>query len=136
MQLNHRQLAYALLRLTIGVNIFGHGLFRILSGVGNFVAHTAQDMEKSPIPHTLICAFSYCTPYIELTLGALLILGLFTRLTLAGSALFIVALTFGTTSIQNWSVAGSQLLYALVFFILLWFAEENIYSLDTILRKK
>ena len=46
---NHRALSYLLLRIALGMNFFGHGFFRILSGVGAFAAGTAQGMAKGPL---------------------------------------------------------------------------------------
>ena len=131
-----RPLAYALLRLALGINFFGHGFFRILSGVGAFAAHTADNMAKGPLPHVLTLSFGYSIPFVEVTLGVLLIAGLATRVALVAGALFMVALTFGTTSIQNWSAAGDQLVYSLVFFVMLWFLEANLLSVDGLLSRR
>ncbi|SEB37889.1 DoxX family membrane protein [Terriglobus roseus] len=133
---DHKAIAYALMRLALGVNIFGHGFFRILSGVGAFANGAAAGMDKGPLPHTLSLAFLYATPFIELTLGTLLILGLFTRLALIGGSLFMIALTFGTTSTQNWAGAGTQLQYSLVFFVMLWLVESNAFAIDGMMGRK
>ncbi len=61
----------------------------------------------------------------------LLILGLATRLTLAAGAVFMMMLTIGVTSNQQWEVAGQQLLYSALFFGLLFLSEYNGYALDT-----
>ena len=127
---DHKAIAYALMRLALGINIFGHGFFRILSGVGAFANGAVQGMDKGPLPHALSLAFLYATPFIELTLGILLTLGFFTRLALIGGSLFMIALTFGTTSTQNWNGAGTQLQYSLVFFVMLWLVEANSLSVD------
>ena len=131
-----RALAYALLRLAMGVNFFGHGFFRILSGVGAFASHTAENMGKGPLPHALTLGFAYAIPFLEIALGVLLILGLGTRLALLAGSLFTVALTFGTTSIQNWAAAGDQLVYSAVFFALFWLVDANTLSLDDVLRRR
>ena len=136
MQRQDKAIAYAIMRLALGVNFFGHGFFRLLSGVGAFAEHTAQNMAKGPLPHSLSHGFAYCIPFIEVVLGVLLIIGLFTRSTLIAGALFMVALTFGTTSIQNWTGAGDQLVYSTVFFFLLWLVEANTISLDGLLLRR
>lgn len=124
------------MRVALGMNFFGHGFFRILSGVGAFAAGTAQSMAKGPLPHALTLSFGYCIPWIELLLGVLLILGLFTRSALVLGALFMVALTFGTTSVQNWAGAGTQLQYSFVFFAMLWLADADTYSVDRLLLRR
>lgn len=131
MTANYRAIAYALLRLTLGANLFGHGFFRILSGVPAFAHGMANGMSKSPLPHLLVIAFGYAIPFIEATLGGLLFLGLFTRIALAGAAVLMIALTFGVTSAQNWEAAGIQLNYAAVVFVLFWLSDANTLSADS-----
>ena len=133
---DHKAVAYAIMRLALGVNVFGHGFFRILSGVGNFANGMVQGMDKGPLPHVLTLGFGYCIPWIEFTLGSLLILGLFTRHALVAGALLMVALTFGTTSVQNWNGAGTQLMYSFIFFAMLWLVEANALSVDEFLMRR
>ena len=134
MQLSDKALAYALLRIALGVNFAGHGLIRIHNGVGAFASTTAEHMAKSPLPHGFVLGFGYAIPIIEALLGLALILGLGTRLALVAGAVFMMALTVGVTSNQQWDIAGQQLLYSLVFFVLLFLAEWNTLSLDARLR--
>ncbi len=131
-----RALAYALLRVAFGVNFAGHSLVRILNGVGSFAGATAEHMAKSPLPHGLMLGFAYAIPYLEALLGAALLLGLFTRLTLIAGALFMMALTVGVTANQQWDIAGQQLVYSLIFFVLLSLLEYNVLSLDHWLRNR
>ncbi len=131
-----RSLAYGLLRIALGVNFAGHGLIRIYHGVGSFAGSTADHMAKSPLPHTLVVSFAYAIPWIEALLGAALLLGLLTRLALVAGALFMMALTVGVTFNQQWDVAGQQLVYSALFFILLYLVEYNELSLDHLLRNR
>ncbi len=135
MRLNNRQLAYALLRISLGVNFAGHGLIRIHNGVAAFAQTTVEHLVKSPLPSTLTYAFSYTIPFVEAILGLTLILGVFTRASLVAGAAFMMALTIGVTANQQWDVATQQLLYSLVFFLLLFLLEHNQFSLDTALRR-
>jgi thiosulfate dehydrogenase (quinone) large subunit len=130
MRMNHKSLAYALLRITLGVNFAGHGLIRIYNGVGSFAASTAEHLAKSPLPHSLAFGFSYAIPFLEAVLGLMLILGVFTRIALICGAVFMMALTIGVTSNQQWDIAGQQLLYSVVFFLLLYLIEHNALALD------
>jgi hypothetical protein len=79
MRWNDRSLAYALLRIALGVNFAGHGLIRIYNGVGVFAASTAEHLAKSPLPHGLTLGFSYAIPFFEAIIGLTLVLGVFTR---------------------------------------------------------
>jgi len=136
MRISNKMVAYALLRVAVGVNFLGHGVFRILSGTGKFAAMMADSMAKSPLPHGLTVGFLSAVPVTETVLGVALILGLVTRVTLVGGAMFMWALTFGVTSNQQWDVAGQQLLYSLVFFVLLFAVEFNGLAVDGLLGRK
>jgi thiosulfate dehydrogenase [quinone] large subunit len=133
MRWNNRSLAYALLRIALGVNFAGHGLIRIYNGVGVFAASTAEHLAKSPLPHGLTLGFSYAIPFFEAILGLTLVLGVFTRVSLVFGAVFMMALTVGVTSNQQWDVAGQQLIYSAVFFLLLYLIEYNALALDNYL---
>jgi thiosulfate dehydrogenase [quinone] large subunit len=135
MRLNNRQLAYTLLRIALGVNFAGHGLIRIHNGVAAFAQTTAEHLAKSPLPQSLTYAFSYAIPFIEAILGLTLILGVFTRASIIAGAAFMMLLTIGVTANQQWDIAGQQLLYSLVFFLLLFLLEYNQFALDTALRR-
>ncbi len=127
---DQKKLAYALLRVALGVNFACHGFFRVLSGVGAFAHTTADHLNKSPLPTQLNLGFAYAIPFIELALGLLLVAGLATRASLVVGAAFMMLLTVGVTSNQQWDVAGQQLLYSLIFFVLLFLLEHNGFSLD------
>jgi thiosulfate dehydrogenase [quinone] large subunit len=134
MRINDKSLAYALLRIAFGVNFAGHGLIRIYNGVGTFAATTAEHLAKSPLPHGITFAFSYAIPFLEAILGLTLILGVFTRISLVSGAIFMMALTIGVTANQQWDIAGQQLLYSLIFFLLLYLIENNTLAVDNYLR--
>jgi thiosulfate dehydrogenase [quinone] large subunit len=130
MKTDDKSLAYALLRIALGINFAGHGLIRIYNGAGTFAATTAEHLAKSPLPHTLTYGFSYAIPFLESILGLVLILGIFTRAALIFGAVFMMALTIGVASNQQWDIAGQQLLYSLIFFLLLFLIEHNALSFD------
>jgi thiosulfate dehydrogenase [quinone] large subunit len=125
-----RELAYLFLRLTLGINILMHGLARILSGLAPFADGMAKQFAGTSIPPALVHAFAIALPWTELFIGLLILVGLWTRTALALGALEIVALTLGISFTQNWSVAGLQLIYAIVYAILLAFGEFNRWSVD------
>jgi len=122
--------AYCLLRLTLGVNILMHGASRIASGLPHFVAGLMKEFAASPLPAPLVHAFAYTLPWSELFIGAAILFGLWTRPALVLGALEIFVLTFGEGLLQKWSVAGIQLLYAVVYAILLAFVGYNRWSID------
>jgi thiosulfate dehydrogenase (quinone) large subunit len=127
-------LAYLFLRATLGVNIMLHGVSRLLSGPGHFVSTLAQQFHSTPLPQPLVVAFAYSLPWVEAVLGLLVLIGLFTRVALSLGALLILVLTFGSTLLQNWDVAGLQLIYAAVYAALLAFLSANRFSIDALIH--
>ena len=125
-----RELAYLLLRLTLGINILLHGASRIASGLPHFTAGMMKEFAATPLPASLVQAFAYTLPWSEAFIGAAILFGLWTRPALVLGALEISVLTFGAGLLQNWSVAGIQLTYAVVYAILLAFAGYNRWSVD------
>jgi thiosulfate dehydrogenase [quinone] large subunit len=135
MRVNNKSLAYALLRIAFGINFAGHGLVRIYNGVDAFATTTAEHLAKSPLPHSLTFGFSYAIPFLEAILGLVLILGIFTRAALVCGAVFMMLLTIGIASNQQWDIASQQLIYSAIFFLLLYLIEHNALAVDNSLRR-
>jgi thiosulfate dehydrogenase (quinone) large subunit len=131
---NHKSLAYALLRIAFGINFAGHGLIRLYNGVGAFAHATAEHLAKSPLPQSVTLGFSYAIPFLEAILGLVLIFGIFTRAALVAGAVFMMFLTIGVAADQRWDLASQQLIYSIVFFVLLFLIEHNAFALDNRLR--
>ena len=127
-------LAYALFRLTFGVNICFRGVARIfILGLDNFAAGMMKQFSATAFPSAFISTFAHTLPWIETTLGIMLILGLKTRLALIISSLMMTCLTFGTMILQDFTLAWLQLTYAIAFFLLLAARAWNVISLDALL---
>lgn len=126
---NH-YLAYLLLRLTLGLNFTMHGLSRIISGVDKFVDGMVKGFQGTILPESLVRPFGYALTFTEFILGILLMLGLFTRFAAVAGALVIMALIFGSGLQQKWDSVATQMIYAVFFFLVLHFLENNRYSLD------
>ncbi|HEV2199120.1 MAG TPA: DoxX family membrane protein [Bryobacteraceae bacterium] len=113
-------IAYAILRLSFGLNIMIHGVTRLLAGHAAFLAYLNHYFEKTPlIPASFLPTFASVLPPVETTLGALLALGLFTRFSLIAGSLVLAGLVFGTNLAQDWNVAGLQLIYCFIYYFLL-----------------
>jgi len=125
--------AYLLLRMTIGLNIFIHGLSRLLMGPTVFAESLLPMFAKTFLPGGSVYAFGLALPWVETTLGLLLLLGFRTRIALVGSSALMFVLTFGTGIRQDWTTASVQLIYAAILASLLAFRESDIYSLDVLL---
>jgi thiosulfate dehydrogenase [quinone] large subunit len=131
-----RSLAYALLRLVLGINIAFHGISRIGTGPAAF-AHTLLPLfAKTPLPAWSVYAFGLCLPWAEALTGLLLIAGAASRVAYVLGLLQLAALTFGSSLRQDWASAGAQLTYALLYSILLATRGYNRYSVDGWLARR
>ncbi|HEX3854936.1 MAG TPA: DoxX family membrane protein [Polyangiaceae bacterium] len=128
------QLAYALFRFSFGVNMAMHGASRILSGVGQFASKTMSDFTHTVLPSAIVWPFAVTLPFVELAVGVLLLLGLFTRIGLVVGSLVMAGLAFGTALRGDWGVLGTQLVYSLVYYVLLTRLSDNSMSVDARLK--
>jgi thiosulfate dehydrogenase (quinone) large subunit len=126
-------IAYAILRLTLGVNIALRGIVRIAHGPAAFAQGLVKQMEATILPPSVVYAFASTLVWVESAVGLLLILGLQTRLALIVGGLMMTALTFGTMQTENFQNAWLQLTYALVFFVVLALRSWNLISLDALM---
>ena len=133
--MNHRESAYALLRVTMGVIFLFFGIGKFMGGIGNFVGGMNQHF-SGKLPAFMVMPFAYFLPFGEVIAGALILVGLFTRAGLTLSGLLLVGLTFGTVMLGEAPTVAHNLQYALVNFVLLWLLDLNRYSLDSLFRGK
>jgi thiosulfate dehydrogenase [quinone] large subunit len=124
------KIAYALLRAVAGTNLLMHGVSRLLAGSQAFSAHLTEQFAHSPLPEAMVRGFGSVLPPIEGLIGLLLLIGWKTRWSLIAASLLMLVLTFGSGLAQNWSAAETQLMYALVFSILLFLRRYNSWSVD------
>jgi thiosulfate dehydrogenase (quinone) large subunit len=130
---NHKALAYSTFRFALGVVELMHGLVR-LPMLAGFAASMAKQFEGTILPGWFVYSFGYVLPFLEGLIGLALILGVFTRWTLAGASLLMSILIFGTCLRSDWAIVGLQMIYAIAFFIALFLLEHNHYSVDRIVR--
>jgi thiosulfate dehydrogenase [quinone] large subunit len=127
-------IAYAILRLTLGVNIGLRGIVRIAHGSAAFAQGIVKQMEPTILPPSPVYAFALTLVWVESAVGLLLIFGFQTRFALIVGGLMMTLLTFGTMQIENFQNAWLQLMYALVFFVVLVCRKWNLISLDAVMR--
>ena len=109
-------------------------MVRWISGVGRFADLMVQQFASTPLPSGLIRGFGSCLPGLEAAIGLFLILGFRLRWTLIAGALLMSALIFGSTLRSDFQTVGLQLIYALIYFLLLFTLEYDCYSLDRMRR--
>ena len=121
--------AYALLRITMGVNFFVHGAGR-LPHLDAFAAGTAKEFVHTPLPAAFVVAFAYAIPFVEIVLGVAIALGSGLRFALPISSAYMISLMFGTLVRGAYAVVAEQLVYSLIFAILTAFRSYDRMSID------
>jgi thiosulfate dehydrogenase (quinone) large subunit len=132
---NHKALAYVTFRLALGVVELMHGLVR-LPGLAGFAGGMVKQFQGTILPVWFVYSFGCVLPFIEGLIGLALILGLFTRWTLAGASLVMSILIFGSSLRSDWTIVGLQMIYILAFFVALFLLEHNDYSVDRMVRRE
>jgi thiosulfate dehydrogenase (quinone) large subunit len=126
--------SYLLLRIGVGMSMFGHGLVRMPKLAG-FSGWMTKSFEHSMLPEALVKPFSYILPFAELITGILLLAGLFTKQALIAGSVVMIALVFGSTMVENWEAIPSQLMHLAFFAVLLHFISSNSYAADKAIKK-
>ena len=130
-----RYLTYGLLRLILGLNIAVHGASRLEMGTASFAHAMVFMFAHTPLPSWSVYVFGLALPWVEVTTGTCVLLGIASRGTYTFGLLEIAALTFGSTLRQDWESAGFQLIYALVYAALLATKHYNRFSIDGLLHR-
>jgi thiosulfate dehydrogenase [quinone] large subunit len=126
-----RRAAYALVRAVMGMLFLVNGLLKLVGGVANFTDTLQESMANTLLPSAIVSGFGTVLPFVELALGALLLLGLFTAEVLFATGLLTIVLTFGTVlQAQDPSMVAHNVFYTVVVAILLWLESANAYALD------
>ncbi|MGO8998340.1 MAG: DoxX family membrane protein [Polyangiaceae bacterium] len=97
---------------------------------------TAGFVSSTPLPEFMVTPYTRTAPFIELTLGLLILVGFQTRWALLGAAAFLVSLDLGLMLQADHDTVKSN---TIILLALLWAAQwsrSNIYSVDDILAKR
>jgi thiosulfate dehydrogenase (quinone) large subunit len=122
--------------LTLGATMLVHGANRIAVGVQQFAAGLDRDFAHTFLPASTVHVFGLTLPFFEASIGVLLLIGLLTRLALVLGALIMIALVFGTTLREQFMTVGVQLIYAAIYFVLIFHLRNNHISLDGFLARR
>jgi thiosulfate dehydrogenase [quinone] large subunit len=136
LQARDERLGYVMLRLAFGFNVMMHGVSRILMGPGEFAFKLQTQFAHSVLPMVGVRAFGIVLPGIETLLGFLILTGLRLRVALVAASLLLMALTFGSAMIQEWSAAATQLTYAAIVAALIMLQRFDGWSVDAWLQRK
>src|SRR5579863_6122533 len=129
-----RKLGYLVLRFLLGLSIFMHALVR-LPHLQEFADGLVKMFADTALPAMLVHAFGLALVFVEAAVGLLLLLGLWTLEALLVGSATMALLVFGTALRSDWNIVAIQLLYALIYAVLLAAREYNAYSLDALMRR-
>ena len=117
-------------RWALGLFFFYSGLSKIMGGVGGFVnGYLVPQFSKTFLPSILVTSYGYVLPYAELTLGILLIVGIFRNAVLFLTGLTLISLTFGQMLLQQHGVVANNFIYIFLTAILLFLSEFDGWAL-------
>ena len=133
--LNYRAASYALFRITFGVMFLVFGIQKFQAGIGNTASGIGKQFEGK-LPAVLVSPFSHVLPFLEVIVGVLLVLGLFTEIGIVLAGLLMLALTFGVIIAPLPNVIFNNMVYAFFALILMWLVDNNKYSVDHFVRRK
>lgn len=124
-----RRAAYAILRLSLGVNILLHGLVRLPHPLA-FARTIAAQFAGTVVPEMATLGFSLALPFLESGIGLLLVLGWQTRWALRAGSLVMVALIAGTALRSDWHTLGVQVVYSIFYYLLHRDVSDNGFAFD------
>ena len=120
-----------LLRVSLGVLFFFAGLNKIIDGPVDFAQGMIGNFEETYLPVILVAPFAYVLPYIELVLGAALIVGIFTKPMLTLTGILLIMLSLGTNIMGDPPTTANNVNYILVTVAALYFAcRDHRWSAD------
>ncbi len=102
--------AVALGRWCLGVIFLFFGIGKLVN-VSGFAENLVKQFEKTWLPAPLVNGFGHVLPFLETTLGVLLVLGLFRNISLFVTGLLLLVLTFGQVLLMQGQVVFSNTAY-------------------------
>lgn len=127
--MNNTKTAYFFLRVSMGINLLGHGLVRLVK-LQDFASGMMKGFETSWLPQPLVHLFGITLPFLEFIIGLLLMIGFKTRISTIAGASLIILLLFGSSTVENWEAMGIQMIYTGLFYILISRIDDNYLALD------
>lgn len=131
----HNKTSYLIVRLALGLSMFGHGLVR-MPKLQQFSEGLVASFENSMLPELLTVPFSYVLPIAELVFGLFILLGLFTRISAIAIAVVLLSLIFGSTLVENWGAITAQLIHIAFVAYIIHHVKDNTYAIDNRINVK
>lgn len=124
-EMSNKKLAVLMLRLVTGINFLMHGAVRVLGDYSGFADGMIHNFSGTFLPSFSVRLLGFAIPVIELIIGIILITGYKLKIGLIAAFLLMATLVFGMSLLQKWDVVGTQMIYALALFLILYFQEER-----------
>ena len=128
--LTNFQIGYVFFRVYVGANLFFHGFMRIVTSVSEWEMREAASFADTFLPMPLVHLALYLIPYVQVLIGACIVVGLLTRWALIGGLCLFFILLFGHVVRQNWAGAHIAMHYGVYYWALLALLSQNRWSLD------
>lgn len=135
-RLSQRALAYGLLRVTVGCVFALYGIEKLRTGPFSFAATLRGDFAATWLPPIWVYLFGWTLPFVETALGVLLVFGLLTRLSAMAGGILLVLLTGGLAIAGNAGGVAHNLMFSVVFFLLVFHHEHDRLSVDQWLLRR
>lgn len=126
------QVGYFFFRIMLGINLFFHGFMRVLSGLSEWEAQLSLSFVDTFLPMPLVHIALFAIPIVEIIVGGLLIVGLFTSWALIGSVSLMVVLLFGHATRQTWPQTHIVMPWGIYFWVMLVLENHNWLALDNL----
>jgi thiosulfate dehydrogenase [quinone] large subunit len=129
------QFVTLLLRMPVGLVFLFAGINK-LRDLTKFAEGMRKQFAETFLSGPLLEAFLFVLPWAELAVGALVVVGLFTRPALVATGLLLVVLIFGLAVAGRYETVAQNTLYVLVIAFALRTAESNMFSLDYFVARR
>lgn len=133
-------LALLLNRVAMGLFFLMAGVGKIRGGVGNFVNDSFKKLQPDWLPDWVAAPYAWSLPFLEIVLGAMLMIGLLTRITASVICLMILSFTIaiavnvGITNHGSGPFSANVVMITLTF--LLAVVGSGMFSADRLLLKR
>lgn len=135
---SYRELSFTslIMRLFVGsmLTFLAFNKFALAGPVSEWSGQIVRDYTSTYLPELLVIAVAYLLPYIQLGLGLLILVGLFTRPAIVLASLLFVGATIGATAVYDSIAMVTNSIYMMTSAIGFLFTRWNIWSLDQILE--
>ena len=127
-------------RLSLGLYFLLAGVGKIQGGVQNFVNKGFKSMQPAWLPDVIATPYGYAIPFLEVVLGGILIIGLFTRIASSLIAImifsFTIALAISKGTLEHGPGPFNANFIMITLALLLAVTGAGKWSVDAVVRKK